>query len=182
MSKTSRKGKGPGKSKVRSFSGGIGSEDDKSWGKESVNLRKRIWKELGYSEVEVSAEAVAGGSGLQGSFNEEDSVAEERAGYETRSEDEDREGGSEEGEAELMEIKVVDEERKNKRVIKGRVAEEMKVKDGERTEEREREEKERERWRSRIHSGSAGKVWRKDVGTGSRSRSRSRTRRGSGSG
>ena len=61
---------------------------------------------------------------------------EERAGDESRSEDEDREGGSEEGEAESMEIKVVDEERKNKRVVKGRVADEKKVKDGERTEER----------------------------------------------
>ena len=135
MSRTSKKGKGPGKSKGRSFSGEVGSEEDRSWGKESVNLRKRIWKELGLSEVEVSAEAVAGGLGLQGSFNEEDSVAKERVGDETRSENEDKEGGSKEGEAESMEIKVVDEERKNKRVFKGRVADEKKVKDRERTEE-----------------------------------------------
>ena len=147
-----------------------------------MKLRERIWKELGHSEVEVSAEAVASGSGLQRSFHEEDSVVEERVDDETRSEDEDKEGGSEEGEAESMEIKVVDEERKNKRGFKGRVADEKKVKDGERTEERREEEKGRERWRSRIRSGSAGQVWRRDARAGSRSRSRSRMRRGSGSG
>ena len=65
MSKTSKKGKGPGKSKGRLFSGEVGSEEDRSWGKESVNLKERIWKELGHSEVEVSAEAEAGVSGLQ---------------------------------------------------------------------------------------------------------------------
>ena len=64
MSKTSRKGKGPGKSKGTLFSGEVGTKEDRSWGKESVKLRERIWKELGHSEVEVSAEAVAGGSGL----------------------------------------------------------------------------------------------------------------------
>ena len=48
MSKTSKKGKGPGKSKGRLFSGEVGSEEDRSWGKESVNLRERIWKELGH--------------------------------------------------------------------------------------------------------------------------------------
>ena len=181
MSKTSRKGKGPGRSKGTLFSGEGGSKEDRSWGKESVKLRERIWKELGHSEVEVSAEAEAGVSGLQGSFNEEDSVVEERLGDETRSEDEDKEGGSEEGEAESMEIKVVDEERKNKKGFKGRAADEKKVKNGERTEERREEEKGRERWRSRIRSGFAGQVWRRDARVGSRSRSRSRRRRGSGS-
>ena len=99
-----------------------------------------------------------------------------------RSENEDKEGGSKEGEAESMEIKVVDEERKNKRVFKGRVADEKKVKDGERTEERREEEKGREHPRSRIRLGCAGQVWRRDARAGSWSRSRSRMRRGSGSG
>ena len=96
MSKTSRKGKGPGRSKGTLFSGEVGSKEDRSWGKESVKLRERIWKELGHSEVEVSAEAEASILGLQGSFNKEDSVMEERLGDEIRSEDEDKEGASKE--------------------------------------------------------------------------------------
>ena len=56
--KTSKKGKGPGKSKGRSISGEVGSEEDRSWGKDSVSLRKRIWEELGHLEGGVSAEAM----------------------------------------------------------------------------------------------------------------------------
>ena len=78
MSQTSRKGKGPGKNKGRTGSGEAGSEEDRSWGQETVDLRKKICKELGRPEVEVSMEAVAGGSGLQGSVKERDSVVEER--------------------------------------------------------------------------------------------------------
>ena len=104
MSKTSRKGKGPGKSKGRAVSGEAGSEEDRTWGKESLNLRKKIWKELGHLEAEGSTEAVAGGSGTQGFFKEEDSVVDERVEDELRSEDEDREGRSEEGETGSSEI------------------------------------------------------------------------------
>ena len=114
MSKTSRKGKGPGKNKGRAVSGEAGSEEDRSWGKEATDVRMNICKELGHSEAEVSMEAVAVGSGTQGSFKEEDCVMEERAEDEPRSEDEDREGGSEEGETGSSEVKVVYEVRKNK--------------------------------------------------------------------
>ena len=134
MSKTSRKGKGPGKSKGRAVSGEAGSEEDRSRGKESVNLRRKIWKALGHSEAEGSTEAVAGCSGMQGSFKEEDSVVEERAEDESRSEDEDRECGSEEGETGSSEIKVVDEVRKDKRTGKGGAADEKKVKEERREE------------------------------------------------
>ena len=115
MSKTSRKGKGPGKNKGRAGSGEAGSEEDRSWGKESVNLRKKICKELGRPEVEGPMEAVASGSGTQGSVKERDSVVEERTEDGSSSEDEDGEDGSEEGEAGSSEIKVVDEVRKDRR-------------------------------------------------------------------
>ena len=128
-SKTSKKGKGPGKSKGISVNREDGSEEDRTWGKDSISLRKRIWEELGHSEAGVSVEVEASGSGLQESFNEDDGVAEERVGDEIMSEDDNRDGGSKEGEAESMEVKVVDKERKNKRGIKERAADEKKAKD-----------------------------------------------------
>ena len=75
-SKTSKKGKGPGKGKGRSVNQEDVSEEDGSWGKDSVRLRQRIWEELGQSEGRISTEADAGVLGLQESFNEDDSVVE----------------------------------------------------------------------------------------------------------
>ena len=69
-SKTSKKGKGPGKSKGRSDNqdDGSGEEllgrtEDGSWGKDSVVLRRKIWEELGESGSKASGEAKAVASG-----------------------------------------------------------------------------------------------------------------------
>ena len=141
-SKTSKKGKGPGKGKGRLVNKEDVSEDDRSWGKDSVRLRQRIWEELGHSEGRTSAEAEAGGSGLQESFNEDDGVAEEREVDETRMEDDKREVEFGEGEIESTEIKAMDEERKIKRVTKGKTMGEKKIKERERAKERERRRRE----------------------------------------
>ena len=42
MSKTSRKGKGPGKNKGRAVSGESGLEEDRGWSKEASSLRHKI--------------------------------------------------------------------------------------------------------------------------------------------
>ena len=160
MSQTSRKGKGPGKNKGRTGSGETGSEEDRSWGQETVDLRKDICKELGPPEVEVSIEAVAGGSGLQGSVKERDSVMEERTDDRSSSEDEVGEDGSEEGGAGLSEIKVVDEVRKDRRTDEKR----HKIK--EREDERREGERGRESWRSKVRLApsvlSGGEMQRQD--------------------
>ena len=176
MSKTSRKGKGPGKSKGRVASGESGPEEDRSWGKEASNLRQKIQKELGCAGTEGSMEAVAGGSGMQGSVDEGGVTVDERAEDESSSEDEDGEDGSEEGEAGSSEVKVLDEVRKDNRT------DEKKTRDGKRMEERKEGEKDRERWRSKTCLGSAGQGWRRDAGARARSRLRSLRRRRSESG
>ena len=78
-SKTSKKGKGPGKSKGQSDNRDdgygedlLGRTEDGSWGKDSVVLRRKIWEELGESGSKASGEAEAGASGWQESLNEED--------------------------------------------------------------------------------------------------------------
>ena len=116
-SKTSKKGKGGGKGQGRSVNQEYTAEEDGSWGKESVRLRQRIWEELGQSEDRRSAEGEAGGSGLQDSFNEDDVVVE---GEESRMEEDKRDIGCSEEETGSTEVKVMDEERKIKKVVKGR--------------------------------------------------------------
>ena len=84
----------------------------------------------------MSAEVEAGVSGLQESFNKDDSIVE---GDETRMEDDKREFKFVEGEMESTE-----------RVAKGKTVDEKKIKERERMKEREREEEEKEHRRNRI--------------------------------
>ena len=59
---TSRKGKGPGKKSGGTVSGGSGSGEDFSWGKEASKLCKEIKKDLMEAGPEEVTKAVAGGS------------------------------------------------------------------------------------------------------------------------
>ena len=70
---------------------------------------------------------------MQESFNEDDVVIE---GEESRMEDDKRDIGCMEGEMGSTEVKAMDEERKIKKVVKGRTVDEKKVKERERVKER----------------------------------------------
>ena len=145
-SKTSKKGKGPGKGKGGLFNQEDGSEEDRSWGKDSVVLRQKIWEELGQSESRMPVEAEAGVAGLQESFNEDDGVVERD---ESRMEDDKGEVESGEGERKSTEFETMDEGRKFKRVAGEKTVDEKKVKERDRAKERKREDEEREHRRKR---------------------------------
>ena len=93
---TSRKGKGPSKKDGGVASGGSGSGEDSSWGKEASKLVKEIRKDLTEAEMKNASEAVAGGPGVQRPV---DGVKVEGAEDSSSSEGEDEDDGSDEEES-----------------------------------------------------------------------------------
>ena len=83
----SRKGEGLGKKSGGAASGGSGSGEDSSWGKEASKLCKEIKKDLREAGPKDATEAVAGGSGVQRPV--EEGVTDERAEDTSSSDDED---------------------------------------------------------------------------------------------
>ena len=170
MARTSKKGKGVGKNKGRVTSGESGPGEDGSWGSEASNLRQEIQRELGAAEMEGSMEAVAGGSGIERPEEEGGAARNERAEDDSSSEEDVGDDGTEDGEAGSLEVKVLDEGRKNIR------ATEKKARGCDSSEDRREEQRDRD-GRRKTRSGSVGVGWKDDMGAGSRSQSRSRRQR-----